>query len=73
MTWKIDVDQHSCIASGMCAGIAPDVFALDDEFARALADEIQPNEVVLDAADSCPAMAITVTEALSDEVLGPRQ
>lgn len=70
MTWHIEVDGQTCIGSGMCAALAPDLFALDGEYAHPLADNVDPAEVVLDVADSCPVMAITVTEG--EEVVGPR-
>ncbi|MFF9350868.1 ferredoxin [Streptomyces sp. NPDC014734] len=60
----------------MCAGTVPEVFTLDGrqagrEHARAVADGIEPDERVLDAADICPALAITVHEG--DTVVGPRR
>ncbi|MFD8379214.1 ferredoxin [Streptomyces sp. NPDC059679] len=70
MTWKAEIDGGRCIASGMCAGIAPDLFALDEEHARPLADEVPEEERVLDAADSCPAAAITVRDGAT--TVGPR-
>ncbi|WP_179956867.1 ferredoxin [Amycolatopsis anabasis] len=70
MTWRIEVDENTCIASGMCAALAPEFFELEGDHARPLSGEVEPDEIVLDAADSCPAMAITVREG--EEVLGPR-
>ncbi|GAA1898299.1 ferredoxin [Streptantibioticus ferralitis] len=70
MTWHIEIDGHQCMASGMCAGIAPELFALDDDHARPLHPDGPADERALDAADACPAMAITVTEG--EEVIGPR-
>ncbi|MFJ3712986.1 ferredoxin [Streptomyces sp. NBC_01387] len=70
MTWRIEVDRHVCIGSGICAGTAPGLFRLEGERSQALREEISPQEVALDAADSCPALAITVTEG--PEVVGPR-
>ncbi|MGY0056366.1 ferredoxin [Streptomyces sp. LZ34] len=70
MTWKAEIDGDRCIASGMCAGIAPDLFALDAEHAHPLADEVPEEERVLDAADSCPAAAITVRDGAA--TVGPR-
>jgi ferredoxin len=70
MTWKADIDGGRCIASGMCAGIAPDLFALDAEHARPLAEEVPEEERVLDVADSCPAAAITVRDGAT--TVGPR-
>jgi ferredoxin len=70
MNWKVEVDEQMCIGSGMCASLVPEVFELEGATARAVKDEVDSDEIVLDAADSCPAMAITVTE--SGEVIGPR-
>nr|WTA00093.1 ferredoxin [Streptomyces sp. NBC_00857] len=71
MGWRIEVDGGRCMASGMCAGMAPEYFALgDDDRARPLADSVGPDATVLDAADSCPAMAITVLDG--EREIGPR-
>ena len=37
MPWTVRVDPQLCLASGMCAGAAPEVFALDGEHARGAA------------------------------------
>lgn len=71
MTWTVRVDPRLCLASGMCAGAAPDVFALDGEHARALPQGIEPEERILDVADACPAQAITVHDGSG--VIGPRR
>jgi ferredoxin len=70
MTWHLEVDSRRCMGSGMCAGLAPELFSLDGAQARPLKDDIEPDETALDAADSCPAAAITVLDA--DKVVGPR-
>ncbi|MEV0263743.1 ferredoxin [Streptomyces sp. NPDC050617] len=70
MTWHIDVDRSVCIGSGICAGTAPELFRLEGERARAVQEDIEPQEGALDVADSCPALAITITEGT--EVLAPR-
>ena len=70
MTWHLEVDGHQCIASGMCAGLAPDFFRLGDDHSEPVKPDIEPDEIVLDAADMCPAMAITVRA--NGEVIGPR-
>ncbi|HEY0448370.1 ferredoxin [Actinophytocola sp.] len=62
MTWHVEVDERTCIGSGMCAALAPELFTLDDDHASPVAPDIEPDEVALDAADSCPALAITVTD-----------
>ncbi|MEU9192875.1 ferredoxin [Streptomyces hundungensis] len=71
MTWTVRVDPRLCLASGMCAGAAPDVFALEAEHARVVADPLEPDERILDIADSCPAQAITVQDGSG--VIGPRR
>lgn len=62
MTWKIDVSAGRCMASGLCVAAAPDRFVLDGYAATPTATEIEPDDDVLDAAESCPALAISVTE-----------
>lgn len=71
MTWNVRVDPELCQASGMCAGAVPEVFALDGKHARVRVDGIEPDERVLDAADICPAQAITVRDGSA--VIGPRR
>ncbi|MFI2211210.1 ferredoxin [Streptomyces sp. NPDC020141] len=70
MAWSVRVDPRLCLASGMCAGIAPEVFALDDDHARARVEAAEPDERLLEAADICPAQAITVHDGA--EVIAPR-
>ncbi|OZM75261.1 cytochrome [Amycolatopsis antarctica] len=71
MSWKVDVDAGTCIGSGMCAGTMPDAFRLDGEVAEPVQREMAPDEELLDVADSCPALAITVVDESGTEV-GPR-
>ncbi|SDD85555.1 ferredoxin [Actinokineospora iranica] len=62
MTWKLGVDAGRCMASGVCVATAPDHFELNGTAATVRATDIDPDENVLDAAESCPALAISVTE-----------
>ncbi|MEV5279599.1 ferredoxin [Streptomyces sp. NPDC051994] len=71
MTWTVRVDPQLCLASGMCAGAAPEVFALNAEHAEALPEGVEPDERILDIADACPAQAITVSDGT--RVIGPRR
>ncbi|OON81585.1 ferredoxin [Streptomyces tsukubensis] len=72
MTWHLRIDPELCIASGACAGTAPDLFVLDDVHARPVRERIpEGDERALDAADVCPAMAISVHDADGKEI-GPR-
>ncbi|MFI1972026.1 ferredoxin [Streptomyces cinnamoneus] len=70
MTWRISVDRGRCMGSGICTALAPSSFVLDGERSRPAPGDAAPDEALLDAADSCPAGAITVTE--DDRVIGPR-
>ncbi|MEU9125855.1 ferredoxin [Streptomyces sp. NPDC048506] len=70
MTWKVEIDPHQCIASGSCAAIAPDLFTVDGAHARPREERIEEDERALDAADVCPALALTVRDG--ENVIGPR-
>jgi ferredoxin len=61
--WKITVNRETCLGSGLCAGSAPNHFRLDDGRSRAIQEDIEPDDDVLDVADMCPAEAITVYDA----------
>ncbi|MEV4439938.1 ferredoxin [Streptomyces sp. NPDC049577] len=64
------VDRGRCMGSGICAALAGSFFTLEGDRSRPVSGETAPDETVLDAADSCPAGAITVTE--DGRVVGPR-
>ncbi len=61
--WKTIVDRDACLGSGVCAATAPRHFRLDDGKSRPIQEDIEPDDTVLDAADTCPAEAITVHDA----------
>jgi ferredoxin len=69
--WRLEVDRHTCIASGMCTGVAPDHFVLEGDGSHALADEVDQDEAVIDAAESCPVEAIKVFSVASGELVSP--
>jgi len=57
------VDKDICIGCGVCPGVCPEVFQMDDDGkAKAIESEIPENLVdsAKDAADQCPVDAITV-------------
>ncbi|WP_235619333.1 ferredoxin [Embleya scabrispora] len=68
--WRVVVDRDRCMGSGVCVALAASLFVLDDERSRPRAEHVAPDETVLDAADCCPARAVTVTE--NGRVIGPR-
>ncbi|KAL2331616.1 hypothetical protein Fmac_019197 [Flemingia macrophylla] len=58
------VDEFSCIGCKNCANVAPDVFAIEEDFGRARAYNQYGNpEVVQQAIDSCPVSCIHWTSA----------
>jgi len=58
--WKVTVNRDTCLGSGICAATSPHHFRLDNGKSQALQDDIEPDDIILDAAETCPAEAITV-------------
>ncbi|WP_175408211.1 ferredoxin [Streptomyces sp. TRM64462] len=71
MTWSVEIDQGQCLGSGMCAGLAPDLFRPEGASAEPVRKEIAADERALDAADQCPALAIVVRDGR--HTVGPRR
>ncbi|WP_039794905.1 ferredoxin [Nocardia araoensis] len=58
---KISVDPDQCEANGICVGIAPDVFELDDEDVLHIQDADVPSDRLADVQDAvaqCPKAAL---------------
>ena len=65
MTKKIEVDWGLCESNGVCMGIIPEVFQLeDDDTLTILQEDVTPeNEAqVREAVRQCPRQAISITE-----------
>ena len=65
MTKKIEVDWGLCESNGVCMGIIPEVFRLeDDDTLTVLQDEVTPEneEQVREAVRQCPRQAISISE-----------
>ena len=62
---KIEIDWSRCIGSGMCVGIAPHLFELDDKGKLIVSIE-EPGEdqrATVEAAEACcPVEAISVSD-----------
>lgn len=70
--WRLVVNRATCIGSGMCSSTAPDYFELDSEgTSRPTAEQVGPDEVILDAANSCPVEAISVSDPASGSMIAP--
>ncbi|WP_283134063.1 ferredoxin [Rhizohabitans arisaemae] len=62
---EISVDPLVCEANGVCAGLAPDVFELDDEDRLHILRPTPPADAldrVRHAVRSCPKTALTLRE-----------
>ncbi len=68
MTFIPTIDTGACSAHGDCVDIAPQIFALGD---TAEVIGTGPDDLMLAAAEACPALAITLTDAASGEVVYP--
>lgn len=71
--WRITVDKGTCIGSAVCVGTAPNRFALNGATSEPIQAEVDPDEDVLGAAESCPMEAIRVVEIASGKVLAPEE
>ncbi|WP_374982696.1 ferredoxin [Streptomyces fradiae] len=69
--WRIEVDRLGCAGTGLCLGTAHGRMRLDGGRARPVDEVIDPDEAVLDAAETCPMEAITVRDAGTGRVLAP--
>ena len=61
MTQKIEVDFGLCESNGVCMGIIPEVFDLDDEdFLHVLSDEVTPEneQQIRESVRQCPRQAV---------------
>lgn len=72
---KFIVEYHRdmCIGAAACAAIAPNTFLMDDENKAVftVADEVDEDDAILAAAQSCPVFAIIVKDAETGEQVFP--
>jgi ferredoxin len=68
MGYVAKVDELSCAGHGDCALVAPEVFRVDD-----IAEVVgtAPLERLIEAAESCPAAAISVVDTDTGEQIYP--
>ena len=57
---KVYVDEDICIGCGLCAGICPEVFEMNDNGKATAANAVTPDneDAVKETMDSCPVSAI---------------
>jgi ferredoxin len=68
MTYVPVVDPNECSAHGDCIELAPQVFRLDD---TAVVIGTGPPELIVEAAEACPAVAISVVDDETGEAVFP--
>jgi ferredoxin len=68
MSYLPTIDETACSAHGDCVAIAPGVFALEE---TAVVIGTGTDAEILAAAEACPALAITVTDSETGEVIFP--
>lgn len=68
MSYLPVIDEGACAGHGDCAALAPEVFELEDV---ALVIGSGPDELILEAAKSCPSLAIAVIDSETNEQLYP--
>lgn len=61
---KTEVNQELCIACGLCVGMCPEIFELDDTGKANVVrqPDTTEEELTREAATSCPVDAIAITE-----------
>lgn len=62
------VDPNECSAHGDCVEIAPEVFRLDD---TAVVIGTGPEDLLIEAAEACPAVAISIIDSETGEPIYP--
>ncbi|HJM74659.1 MAG TPA: ferredoxin [Dehalococcoidia bacterium] len=62
---KIEIDRQSCLKSGQCTYLHPDLFERDaEDFPIAKVEQVEPSlvEGAGEAVELCPASAITLVD-----------
>jgi ferredoxin len=68
MSYVAEIDGSACAAHGDCEAIAPEIFRVEDV---AVVIGGGADELMLEAARVCPAVAIRITEKDSGEQVFP--
>jgi ferredoxin len=68
MSYSALIDESACSAHGDCEAIAPEIFRVDD-VAVVIAEG--PDELMLEAARICPAVAIQIIDDNTSKQIFP--
>jgi ferredoxin len=72
--YKVEVIRDKCISAASCVAIAPQVFEMDEEdLAVVISQDGNDDETKLLAAQSCPTMAVIVTDTKAGQQVWPPQ
>jgi len=72
--YKVEVIRDKCISAASCAAIAPQVFEMDEEdLAVVISQDGNDDDTKLLAAQSCPTMAVIVTNTETNKQVWPPQ
>lgn len=70
---RIEVDKNACISVATCVEIAPETFELDENGKAQVIAKDGDDEVILEAAKSCPVDAIKVFDENGGQVWPPKK
>ena len=61
---KAIIDKETCTGCGLCPDTCPDIFEMDGEVARVIADPVPENseDCAREAADGCPVEASSLKD-----------
>ena len=64
------IERNLCIGAATCVALAPKAWALDDEAKAIILDtcEDETDEMLIEAARSCPVLAIFITDENGKQV-----
>lgn len=66
---KVTVDRELCIGIGNCIALAPTVFELDEENIAVILDPSSADDdALVEAAESCPMLAIIIEDDEGSQV-----
>ncbi len=67
--YKIKIDKDKCISCGTCVALAGKTFKLNsDNKAEVKSGEIDDDDTILQAAQSCPVLAIELKDSKGKKV-----
>jgi ferredoxin len=70
--YQVQVLRDKCIGAASCVAIAPGVFELDEtQIARIISQDGNDDDTKLLAAQSCPTMAIVITDTETGQQVWP--